>query len=662
MTGIRAFVGHSFTEDDARVIRKFTDYFDRLTNLDINFSWESAEEAEPNLLAEKVMRIISDKNVFIGFCTKKERVISSASLTKGIFRPSFLKAHERDFYWKTSDWILQEIGLAKGRGLDIILLTESGVRPPGGILGDVEYIEFDRAVPEASFSKILEMISAISPKISGTLATSSDTRLMPAEEERERETPGDEQLTTPQPEWKRRDYELAYWSLMIEGEDTVGIESIDKAYRETDDAAGDGNLNSWQAFTELSCLRLGKGGSLANLKALAKAHPDNSKILRYLAQGYNIYQDYEKAASSYEAAASKATGDTRVLTLMGLAAVEHVRSEAPAKALTIISRTKIQVEESGNGELELLKVLQEISELAKEDDATLAIMERIVELDTSDINARSSLAYKHSQCGHEDLAFFHYLNIPYQERNSITWNNLGAAFHELSFPAKSVDAYRRAKEMGNTLAMSNLTFKLISGGFLSEAQKQCDDALVIKDYHKNVGHALARLKDLPDIEEKKEAELLEKVKPKSAFYKQFGRAASRPDPSKIAERWEGPDCVLDVTLHGEVFAAVGSYERPSSRLLASGLGLVGRSTSNGNALVRFRVEYNGTLRGRAIKAHVTRSQEGATPTASPIFDSLKDETKVLMVLTDDESELRVMENPSGSDPGFYTLKRQATNA
>lgn len=41
--------------------------------------------------------------------------------------------------------------------------------------------------------------------------------------------------------------------------------------------------------------------------------------------------------------------------------------------------------------------------------------------------------------------------------------------------------------MGETLAMSNLAEKLITAGFLPEAQKECDDALKIPSYHKNAG-------------------------------------------------------------------------------------------------------------------------------------------------------------------------------
>jgi len=103
-------------------------------------------------------------------CTRKERVVQPTALARTILKKGFVKAREADISWKTSDWIIQEIGLAKGRGLDLILLIEDGVRKPGGLQGDVEYIPFDRGSPEKSFGKILEMVAALSPKASGSLS------------------------------------------------------------------------------------------------------------------------------------------------------------------------------------------------------------------------------------------------------------------------------------------------------------------------------------------------------------------------------------------------------------------------------------------------------------------------------------------------------------
>jgi hypothetical protein len=114
MNEIQAFVGHSFVEEDAELVDKFLKYFDRIARLHPQFSWEHAEAAEPRVLSEKVLSLMANKNVFIVICTKKGRTISDSSLKSVTFQPTYRKAKEEEFQWKTSDWIIQEIGLARG--------------------------------------------------------------------------------------------------------------------------------------------------------------------------------------------------------------------------------------------------------------------------------------------------------------------------------------------------------------------------------------------------------------------------------------------------------------------------------------------------------------------------------------------------------------------
>ena len=151
MTVLRAFVGHSFTEDDQPVVGTFLKYLDQLSRSSLSFSWQHAEPAEPKLLADKVLALMADKNVFVAICTKKERVISASRLKVGGLFSRFLKGRPDDFEWKTSDWMIQEIGLARGKNLYLILLIENGLRAPGGLQGDVGYIQFDREPPERSY-------------------------------------------------------------------------------------------------------------------------------------------------------------------------------------------------------------------------------------------------------------------------------------------------------------------------------------------------------------------------------------------------------------------------------------------------------------------------------------------------------------------------------
>ena len=157
MSELKAFVGHSFAVDDEDTIRPILEYLNQIQEMNLGFSWENAKPAEPRELAEKVLSLIEDKNLFIGICTKKEIVTDYGNLEKKLFSRGYVCAREENISWKTSDWIIQEIGLAIGRKMEVILLIEHGVQKPGGLQGDLEYIEFSRESPEKSFVKILEM-------------------------------------------------------------------------------------------------------------------------------------------------------------------------------------------------------------------------------------------------------------------------------------------------------------------------------------------------------------------------------------------------------------------------------------------------------------------------------------------------------------------------
>jgi hypothetical protein len=182
MVAIKAFVAHSFTPDDEVLIGKFIKYFDQLSKSEMNFSFVHAEAAEPKVLAEKVKLLLANRNVLVAICTKKERVISPNVLTEAWLPRGFLKAPQNEFFWRTSDWIIQEIGLAIGRGLDLILLLEEGLQKPGGLQGDLEYIPFNRGSPERSFGRIVDMLSALSPK-GRSVETAADPRSPATSEE-----------------------------------------------------------------------------------------------------------------------------------------------------------------------------------------------------------------------------------------------------------------------------------------------------------------------------------------------------------------------------------------------------------------------------------------------------------------------------------------------
>jgi len=192
MTEIRAFVGHSFSEEDDPVVRAYLDYFDEIKNMGIGFTWDHAKAAETKDLAAKVLNKIQDKNLFIGICTKKESVVDPENLKPAIFNKRRLTGDASNFQWKTSDWIVQEIGLAIGRGMQLMLLLEQDVRRPGGLQGNHEYIFFNRNAPERSFQQILETLRSLMPKMVGTTAEAIKPSAEREPEEKEKNDQNDQ--------------------------------------------------------------------------------------------------------------------------------------------------------------------------------------------------------------------------------------------------------------------------------------------------------------------------------------------------------------------------------------------------------------------------------------------------------------------------------------
>lgn len=277
MSRLKAFIGHSFTEDDDVVIRAFLKFFDQIKNMKIGFSWDHAEPAEPKELAEKVLRLIEGKNLFIGICTRKEAAIQSNNLRRGTLRKKILRAEEMNFTFKTSDWIIQEIGLAKGRDMDIILLLEDGVRQPGGLQGNLEYITFERSWPEKSFGKILEMIQSLLPKARVSMAEPAEV-LVASEEKGGSEKQESTVMLQHRDDWNRQQYEFALMHA-VASDDHESERKIEENYLASRERANSENTESWEAFHEYIRIIFGKGGQLTKLEEIAKKYPANVEVL-----------------------------------------------------------------------------------------------------------------------------------------------------------------------------------------------------------------------------------------------------------------------------------------------------------------------------------------------------------------------------------------------
>jgi tetratricopeptide (TPR) repeat protein len=640
MPEVKAFVGHSFTDDDKTTVGHFTDFFESLAKVNTSFSWTHARVAEPKQLAQKVLALCEDRNLFIGICTKKELVTSDEPT------PLFgrLISKPNSFEWKTSDWIIQEIGLAVSRRMDLILLIEKGVRPPGGLQGNIEYIEFTRNAPEKAFTRITEMVTAaLGVTVTASSANLAATVTAPPVEAEAPSSNGSD--IVPTAEWDDDDFEFAQFRCILRGADT---EPMKEAYLKLPGEPREMRENVWAARKDSIRLSLGKGGDLDNLRKLMVDHPSSGTIKDLYGRALETFDKYETAAPIYVEAANQAKREKDRCEYLAKAVLAYERSGASIDATRVSEQLKEASLAYGhiNG---YYKTLEKLAEIRKDKDLSVGSLEAQIDDAPADFRKRFALAYLHSELGNQDLALHHYLQIPSEERQSMDWNNLAASYNHFKINARAITAFRKSESMGETLAMANLGYKLLQAGFVDEANDICERALRIEEFHKNVGQLSIALREQRENETKAVHTVLGEAKSRIEFYTLFGRALGLGKPNDRTSRaWVTPSCIMTLEVEDDWARLTGSFEREADPFNA----LIG--ITKAKSTVHHQIEYFGRLRGRTVVGTVKRiSDEKAT--GSLLADTGTESQKFLMVISDDE--IRVLEpSISTAQPATFTSR------
>ena len=649
MTQLNAFVGHSFLEKDADVVRRFLDYFNNVNGLVPGFSWEHAQKAEPVVLSEKVKRLFEGKNLFIGICTSKEAVAPLDQLNRYFFSSKKMVVPRDSVKQKTSDWMLQEIGFAVGQGMRLVLLVEKHVRTPGGLQGDIEYIPFQQDAPEKCFGQILEMIQAMLPDAPVIVAEATrDQSALDEEVEKPYEKSGG--FPEPQDDWDRAKYQHVYLSA-VASEDDSAANKISDAFRESKLAEQAEELASWEAIEEYYQLAIGKGGSLKKLEEVASKHQDNSEIQSYLGLTYIRYAKHDAAAECFERAANHAETDTIRLQHYCSAA----RAMADAKDRDgidrLISEMKLLISNVNDGDSTVLSAIKEIAKVTGEDELWFGVSEALLNIRPDDTSSRFGIAYKYSDLGQRTLALAHYIRIPVEKRDGTAWNNLGVGFEQAKLPHRATVAYQRSEGLGGTLATSNLAYKLINVGFLEQAREMCIKALKKDGCNKDVSHPLSRIGDIPDEEDKSLNDLIDGIDDLAEFWLNYGKAVLEEDATNFDGTWQqqGPSYELSVTTDKNSFVAVGRYEVASSGLSSA----LFPSTSGNSKPKVYEVRYKGRIIGRSVACDCTRELvEGSKNTRSLFARDDVESWRCILYLNESDNVIRLCERPLEKNPQF----------
>jgi hypothetical protein len=463
----------------------------------------------------------------------------------------------------------------------------------------------------------------------------------------------DQAPLAPLESWGREDYEHAIFFAIFRKDDKQ-FTLVDEAYRKIAHYSEEDNAVTWQAFVEWARIQFGKGGQLRKLKALADDNPESTLTLSYLGRAYAQFSQHQLAAGAFLSAMQTAISPEDKAQYASNAIDQFHKAKNGTKVNSTLAELRKLVVEAPSVEAILTKAVQSIVEAEKDEPFTIALLERHLELNPDDYDARFQLAFKQSAAGNEAISLHHYYKIPSGERIPMAWNNIGATADQLGLPVKAIAAFNRAAEMDETLAMSNLAFKLLNIGFLELAQEQCSKALTKPKPHPNVGTLVTSLASVEENEKLRLESILDGVETQVSYLQRLGQAATLATPETIAENWQGPDCELKLTRCGDRIAFKGVYEREDnlfSALIAPPVGLLGSTTPRPVSKSKYSVSYSGQIRGLAVIGELKHSRDGGSLLGSAC------EKKAFMIFSDDGNEITVFEKIDSKEPNIQVIKR-----
>lgn len=647
---LKAFVGHSFSADDEAIVLKFLKYLTSVAENNGRFTWAHAEKPQAQSVHEKVLHYFDGKNLFIGICTRYEQVVEATNNIQWYRKLAGVWKQPRND-WKTSDWIIQEIGVAIGRQLPIIFLLEDGVRRPGQLQGNLEYIPFTRQSPEQCFGKLLDMLSSLTPSQNESEPVGLLTSNVQEESQIE-SAPDNSSNIEPNGSWNSGDWDYALMRAIATGNQTLES-SLTTAFSKFLGENSQEKIDEWEARRESLKIVFDKQGSLDRLLGFAAKNPANSTIARQLAETYEHFEEYARAGEIlFDAQRSALDIDERV-AMLGRAAISFLKAGKEAESLDASEHIhSINISDVKTERL-ALHYERTLAELRKDGQREVAAIERMLELNPSDSESRFSLAYRYSQIeGTNSASLLHYLRIPAGERSGMAWNNLGWAYESSKVPVLAIECYRNAEEKKESLGASNLARKYLESGFKSEAKNTLDAATKFPEYNKIIDRSLANLKEISDEETKREEIVLLEARPIIEYNRYFGRALTKSMPSSINGIWNAKNCQLNIVFENNSLTAVGKYKSPMGIGASLFLGQVAENRDNLPSTV---VRYEGRTSGKTFVGTLTLHIEGEKQKPSALLSSTPKPT-VLMWLSDDNNAFHVFER--SATPSYYKITRR----
>ncbi len=264
--------------------------------------------------------------------------------------------------------------------------------------------------------------------------------------------------------------------------------------------------------------------AISELEKIAEKSEARSLALFWLSECYKFENAFEKAKTtlklSLEAAATEEEKAYRANAMVDLL----LKMEGPVnEAFDILSDIMRTI--SKENQARIYRAYAEIYKKTENKLLRAISLEKAIEIDSSDNSLLFQAAYAQSEAGLPALAITNYeAQLRQNPDDASTLNNLGAEFNGLGMSIQSVRYYTKSAEGHETLAMSNLAYKFIEVGFITEAESILRKAQEEKSVHPNVLDAMASIAKRKKSEDEKKSEIDKIGIRQKTFFKNFAEA------------------------------------------------------------------------------------------------------------------------------------------
>jgi tetratricopeptide (TPR) repeat protein len=657
MRTVTAFVAHSFAPSDEVKVRPILAHLD--TFRELGFIWTSGKSAEAERVSEKIRGRIFDAQMFIGVLTHKHPLFDLRNGFDAAWK--LITRRLTPPLWSPPGWIVQESGFALALQRKVILFVEPHLDFPA-LQGDLEYVPYNYLDPSDAFGKSTQMINKFIAQQAGIRVETVVREESEGQEKVEGIAPVTEAVEvsresdTSQPGLAQV---LAKFKYALEKKDLSeartqlesGVELI-RAGRSSADEL------TWRCICLSSLCKEGDVPALQELKHLDIENPADPTPAEFIGETLFWFKEFPEAARFYERAANLSNRKEERATRL-LACARSLLEARQANRAESILMDVIGMSE-GETKIQATEKLYSILKSSDRKTEAFGTAEALLHENPGLESFRFTLGIDYHREHNEEQFLYHFNLLKQSGRDrSDIWHNFALAFSECKLPIASVEHYKKAIELGGTLAASNLGYKYLDAGMAGEARTLLMDVLKGDNVEPDVARCLATIPEKEEEEGELFTKLIEKAERQKDFLVALGNGLEQKESPKVEGMWQMPFGEIQFHVKERVLEGSAEVVRDLSRYAAlygtlSGLGSTGVQSKDIKEVRVYSV--SGFITGSVCKIATSVRAKGALGAIGALTGD-GDSTSGYLIFSPDGNSARYAEVIEGKPSKFSVVCR-----